>query len=72
LAGADVVQVVSPLLRHGPSYLGTLLRGLEEWLDWNEMTSLGEIRRRASLQTTHDPAAFERAHNVRTLPGWTK
>jgi dihydroorotate dehydrogenase (fumarate) len=72
LAGADVVQVVSALLRHGPSYLSALLRGLEEWLDWNEMTSLGEMRGRASLQTTHDPAAFERAHYVRALHSWTK
>ena len=72
LAGADAVQVVSALLRHGPAYVGVLQRGLEQFLDWHKMVSLDEMRGRASLETTRDPAAFERAHYIRTLHTWTR
>ncbi len=72
LAGADAVQVVSALLRHGPAYVAVLQRGLEQWLDWHKMTSLDEMRGRASLQTTRDPASFERAHYIRALHSWTR
>jgi dihydroorotate dehydrogenase (fumarate) len=69
LAGADVVHLVSSLLRHGPSYLAVVLKALEDWLEWNNLT-LDQARGRLSLQTTQDPAAFERAHYIRTLQSW--
>ena len=72
LAGADAVQMVSALLRHGPAYVAVMRRGLEQWLDWHHMTSLDDMRGQASLQTTRDPAAFERAHYIRTLHSWTR
>jgi len=72
LAGADVVQMVSALLRHGPAYLTTMRRGLEQWLEWNKVSSLGEVRGRLSLQTTGDPSAFERAHYIRSLHTWSR
>ena len=33
LAGADVVQMVSALLRHGPSHVQTMRLGLERWME---------------------------------------
>jgi len=72
LAGADVVQMVSALLRHGPAYVAVMLRALEQWLEWHHMASLGEMRGRASLETTRDREAFERAHYIRTLHSWTR
>jgi dihydroorotate dehydrogenase (fumarate) len=71
LAGADVVQMVSALLRHGPQYIGVMRRALEQWLDWQKMT-IDQMRGRASLSTTPDPGAFERAHYIQTLHSWTK
>jgi dihydroorotate dehydrogenase (fumarate) len=58
LAGADVVQMVSALLRHGPAYVATMRRGLEEWMDWHKLAGLD------------DPGAFERAQYIRTLHSW--
>jgi dihydroorotate dehydrogenase (fumarate) len=71
LAGADAVQMVSALLRHGPAYVNAMRRGLEEWMDWNAIPRLDEMRGRSSLKLTRDPAAFERAHYIRTLQSWT-
>jgi dihydroorotate dehydrogenase (fumarate) len=72
LAGADVIQLVSTILRHGPSYVATMRRGLEEWLKWHNMTDLSEARGAVSLQKCPDATAFERAHYIRTLHSWTR
>ena len=72
LAGADAVQMVSALLRHGPAYIATMRRGLEDWLDWNKANSIDEFRGAVSLETKRDPGAFERAHYIRTLQSGTK
>jgi dihydroorotate dehydrogenase (fumarate) len=70
LAGADAVQMVSALLRHGPAYVATMRRGLEDWMAWNHLACLDEMRGRASLRVTRDPSAFERANYIRTLQSW--
>ena len=72
LAGADAVQMVSALLRHGPAYVSTMRRGLEDWLEWNKASSLDEMKGAVSLKTKRDPGAFERAHYIRTLHSWTR
>jgi dihydroorotate dehydrogenase (fumarate) len=70
LAGADAVQMVSALLLHGPAYVATMRQGLVDWMDWNRIPRLDEMRGRSSLQTTGDRGAFERAHYLRTLHSW--
>jgi dihydroorotate dehydrogenase (fumarate) len=44
LAGADVVQSASALLRHGPEYAGVLLRGLSEWMTRKGFHNLAQAR----------------------------
>jgi dihydroorotate dehydrogenase (fumarate) len=70
LAGADAVQVVSAILRHGPGFLSALVKGLEHWMEWHQLAGLREMRGTASLKHTADPAAFERANYIRTLQSW--
>ena len=70
LAGADAVQMVSAILRHGPAYVSVMRRGLERWMEWHKLTRLDEVRGRASLRNTADPAAFERANYIRALQSW--
>jgi dihydroorotate dehydrogenase (fumarate) len=70
LAGADVVQMVSAVLNHGPSYVTAMRTSLEQWLDWHDMGSIAEARGRLSHRTTQDPAAYERANYIRTLHSW--
>lgn len=70
LAGADVVQMVSALLHHGPSYVSVMRRSLEQWLEWHNMGSLAEARGRLSHRATEDREAYERANYIRTLQSW--
>ena len=70
LAGADAVQVVSAILRHGPAYFSVLRDGLERWMERHKLDRLDDVRGRASLKQTADPAAFERANYIRTLQSW--
>ncbi|KZS76578.1 dihydroorotate dehydrogenase [Mycobacterium kansasii] len=44
LAGADVVQSASALLRHGPEYAGVLLNGLCDWMNRKGFHTLNEVR----------------------------
>jgi dihydroorotate dehydrogenase (fumarate) len=67
LAGADVAQLCSALLRRGPGHLAVLLRALEQWLEEREYGSVGAIRGMVSQQTATDSAAFLRANYVDVL-----
>ncbi|MDR7522505.1 MAG: dihydroorotate dehydrogenase-like protein [Armatimonadota bacterium] len=70
MAGADAVQMVSALLRHGPDYLSLVLQGLEAWMTEHGYTSLAQMRGSMSLSRCPDPAAFERSNYIRVLQGW--
>jgi dihydroorotate dehydrogenase (fumarate) len=70
LAGAHAVQVVSAVLRHGPEYIQTMQDGLVHYMEWQELTTLDEMRGRVSLSTVADAEAFERANYIRALHSW--
>ena len=72
LAGADAVQMVSAILRHGPGHIAAMRQGLERWLEWQHIETVSQMVGRASLQVSPDPASFERAHYIRTLQSWTR
>ncbi len=71
LSGADAVQLVSALLRHGSKYIQTMRDGLEQWMERHQFVTLDEMRGAASLERALDPAAIERAGYIRTLQSWT-
>lgn len=71
MAGADAVQVVSALLRHGPEYLMTIEREMTQWMEENHYSSLREMRGSMGLERCPDPTAFERANYMRTLHSWS-
>ena len=70
LAGADAVQLVSALLRHGPGHVAIMRQGLERWLEWQHVDSVTAMIGRASFHAHPDPASLERAHYIRTLQSW--
>jgi len=72
MAGADAVQLVSALLRGGPSWLKGLRAEVEHWMAEREWTSLKEMRGNMSLLRCPDPAAYERANYMMILQGWRK
>lgn len=70
MAGADVVQMVSGLLRHGPELLGSVRDGFRQWLHDHEYESLEQARGSMSLLRCPDPTSFERAQYLKVLRGW--
>ncbi len=71
LAGADVAQMCSALLQHGPGRLTDVLHELTSWLDEHEYDSLRQLIGSVSQQKTSDPAAFERANYMKVLDSYT-
>ncbi len=69
LAGATAVQLVSTIYRNGIGQLGTILRGVEEWMESNSYGSLAEFRGRLSYEKAKDPAIFERTQFMKYYGG---
>jgi dihydroorotate dehydrogenase (fumarate) len=61
MAGANVTQLVSAIVKNGPRYLRTLCDELKEWMSANEWNSLDEMRGNMSFQRIPNPVAYERA-----------
>ena len=72
LSGADAVQMVSALLRHGSRYIQTMRDGLERWMEGHEFASVDDMRGAASFERALDPASVERAGYIRTLQSWAQ
>lgn len=70
LAGADVVQVASAVLRSGPSAIDDIRRGLALWMSSLHISNLREVRGSLSLEACQDPAAATRVDYLKTLHGW--
>jgi dihydroorotate dehydrogenase (fumarate) len=64
LAGADVVQSASALLRHGPEYAGVLLQGLGDWMTRKGFRTLDEVRGLLATPDAEGWAARGRADYV--------
>lgn len=70
MCGADAVQMVSALLRHGPEHLARVRRDLERWLEEHDYESLDQMRGSMSLLRCDNPRAYERANYARMLNSW--
>lgn len=69
-AGADTVQIVSAVLRHGPRVLSTILEGLKQWMVDHGYRSIDELRGAMDLRRCPDPSGYERANYQRVLQSW--
>ncbi|MGF1644159.1 MAG: dihydroorotate dehydrogenase-like protein [Thiotrichales bacterium] len=72
LAGADVVHLASALLRHGPTRLTAILRGIEQWMRERDYASVRQLRGSLSQRNQADPSAFARASYLRLLDGYRR
>jgi dihydroorotate dehydrogenase (fumarate) len=67
MAGADVTQVCSVLLRKGVGELGVMLNDMQTWMKEHEYESVGQMKGSMSQKSVEDPAAFERANYMKAL-----
>ena len=70
MTGADAVQMVSALLRHGPDYLRIVRRELAQWLIDHDYDSLTQAKGSMNLSRSPDPGAYERANYMDILKSW--
>jgi dihydroorotate dehydrogenase (fumarate) len=70
MAGAHAVQLVSCLLKRGPSYLGTLRQELAQWLEEHEYHSLRQAQGSMNLEACPDPMIYSRANYMLVLQSW--
>ncbi|SRR6266508_2033374 len=65
--GASVTMLASELLLNGVDRIRTIRRGLEVWLEEREYESVMQLQGSMSHRRVAEPAAFERAHYLRTV-----
>jgi dihydroorotate dehydrogenase (fumarate) len=70
LAGADAVQMVSAIYKHGFTYLTNVLNDLKEWMTKKEFSSIGEFKGKLSQVNTQNPASFSRVQFMKYYRGF--
>lgn len=67
LAGADAVQVVSTVYKHGVSQIGVMLKEIEDWMESKKFNSIDQFRGKLSRKNLKDPFVYKRAQYVDIL-----
>jgi dihydroorotate dehydrogenase (fumarate) len=67
MAGADCVQIVSALLKHGPRFLARIRSEFARWGDEHEYATLRDMRGCMSLTRCPNPTSFERGNYIKAL-----
>ena len=67
MSGADAVQMVTSLIKNGPSHIESVLKNLTEWMEEKEYVSIEQMKGSISLHHTSNPAAYQRANYMRIL-----
>lgn len=78
LAGADVVQSASALLRNGPEHAAVLLDGVRDWMRRKGYTDIGDVRGLLAVPAAqdggsrhrHDYVALVAEADTRASGGW--
>jgi dihydroorotate dehydrogenase (fumarate) len=67
LAGANVVQIVSTLYKHGPQQISKMLEDMEIWMANKQYANIEDFRGHLSKKNVKDPYAYRRAQYVDIL-----
>lgn len=70
MSGADAIQIVSAILRHGPQRLGELRRQFESWLIEHEYESVSQMKGSMSALNTPNPEQLSRTNYLQILQSW--
>lgn len=70
MAGADVANVCSVLLKEGIGKISELVQGLGDRMDAKGIESIGDVKGNLSLQSYVEPWAFERASYLKLLQSY--
>ena len=70
MAGAQVVEIASALLKNGIGYLKTLESGLTAWMEEHEYESIRQMQGSMSQRSVADPNSFLRANYLKVLSSY--
>ena len=69
LAGADVVQVVSAIYKHGPQHINKMLTEIESWMDQHGFNQISQFRGKLNMVQSKNPAVYERLQFMKYFGG---
>ncbi len=67
MAGANVTQVLSCLLKFGIGHIAEIIAKMEKWMEEKEYESVEQMRGSMSYMNVDDPSKFERANYMKVL-----
>ncbi|HLG31610.1 MAG TPA: dihydroorotate dehydrogenase-like protein [Ignavibacteriaceae bacterium] len=67
MAGANVTQMLSCLLKFGIGHIADVLTKMKSWMEEKEYESVKQMRGSMSYMNVPDPAKFERANYMKVL-----
>jgi dihydroorotate dehydrogenase (fumarate) len=70
LAGADVGMITSVLYQKGSAQIGSILAGMQQWMEDKEYDSVEQLKGSMSLANCPDPSAFQRGNYMKTLTSY--
>ena len=70
MAGADVIQMTSVLLKEGIGKIKIILKNLEVWMEEYSYESISDMKGSLSQKNCPDPSAFERANYMKMLKSY--
>jgi dihydroorotate dehydrogenase (fumarate) len=70
MAGAKVAMTASKVLHDGEQAVGSLLSGIEAWMQEREYESIEQMQGSMAQKNVKEPAAFERANYMKVLGSW--
>lgn len=60
LAGTDVVQIASTLIKNGPKHLKRMLSDIEDWMESKGYSNINDFRSKLCQCKSENPALYER------------
>jgi len=70
MSGADIVQICSAILTHGPKRLSEIEKAMREWMTAHEYESLKQMKGSMSQRNVSDPASYARANYMKVLTSY--
>ena len=65
LVGADAVQVVSSIYKHGPEFINTILNKMKDWMKAKNFNNLNDFRGKLNFSNIKNPNVYERIQFMR-------
>jgi dihydroorotate dehydrogenase (fumarate) len=60
LVGADAVQIVSAIYKHGPNFINTILNQIKEWMQQKKFNKISDFKGKLNMENSKNASVYER------------